>query len=154
MEPDMSFLYLGTIPVDYNLPSPAELLLCRPIQDTLARKISRDPASEEITSRLTERRQLQKYYYHRSNPALISGQEPAKLNWKLAAIKERLNGVPLSCVVTTSTGRELRCKRVHIWRPTKMRYLDQTQMIEQSSPYDTPSVSPSTTDPLPPPSQP
>ena len=48
--------------VDHNLPSLAELLLGRPIQDNLPRKISRDPSDGEVNSRLTERQQPQKYY--------------------------------------------------------------------------------------------
>jgi len=42
-DPDMSILYLRVTPVDYKLPSPAELLLGRPIQDNLPRKISKGP---------------------------------------------------------------------------------------------------------------
>lgn len=62
--------------------------------------------------------------------------EPATLNWKLAEIKERklaeikerLNGVPLSYVVTTSTGRGLRHKRAHIREAHQDTVLGQTQM--------------------------
>ena len=54
-DPDMSLLCLRATPVDHKLPSPAELLLGCPIQDNLPRKISRDPSSEEVVSRLIER---------------------------------------------------------------------------------------------------
>ena len=48
--------------VDHKLPSLAELLLGRPIQDNLPRKISRDASDGEVNARLTERQQPQKYY--------------------------------------------------------------------------------------------
>ena len=48
--------------VDHKLPSLAELLLVRPLQDNLPRKISRDPSDGEVNFRVTERQQPQKYY--------------------------------------------------------------------------------------------
>ncbi|XP_020606658.1 uncharacterized protein K02A2.6-like [Orbicella faveolata] len=41
-DPDMALLCLRTTPTDHKLPSPAELLLGRAIQDNLPRKIPRD----------------------------------------------------------------------------------------------------------------
>lgn len=96
---DMSLLCLRAIPVEHKLPSPTELLLGRAIQDNLPRKIPREPSSEEVTSRLTERQQLQKYYHDRSDvkqlPELTPGervtiQDPATLKWKPAEVKEGL----------------------------------------------------------------
>jgi len=94
-DPDMSLLCLRATPVDHKLPSPADLLLGRLIQDNLPRKISRDPSSEEVISRLIERQQLQKHYYGRSAkplPELAPGQritiqDPASLKWKPAVVK-------------------------------------------------------------------
>ncbi|CAH3194457.1 unnamed protein product, partial [Porites evermanni] len=111
-DPDMSLLCLRATPVDHKLPTPAELLLGRRIQDNLPRKISRDPSSEE---------QLQKHYYDRSAkplPELAPGQritiqDPASLKWKPAQVKERLVVPPRSYAVTTATGRELRRNRAH-----------------------------------------
>ena len=121
-DPNMSLLYLRATPVDHKLPSPAELLLGRPIRDDLPRKISRNPSSEDVISRLIERQQLQKHYYDRSAkplPELAPGQritikDPASLTWKPAEVKERLVGTPRSYAVTTATGRELRRNRGHI----------------------------------------
>ena len=76
-DPDMSILCLRATPVYHKLPSPAELLLGRPIQDNLPRQISKDSSSEEVISRLIERQQLQKHYYDRCAkllPELAPGQ--------------------------------------------------------------------------------
>ena len=118
----MSLLCLRTTPVYHKLPSPAELLLGHPIQDNLPRKISWDPSSEDVISRLIERQHLQKHYYDRSAKSLlelapgqrITIQDPESLTWKPAEVKERLVGTPRSYAVTSATGRELRRNRAHI----------------------------------------
>jgi len=51
-DPDMALIYLRTTPIDHKLPSPAELLLGRAIQDDLPRKIPRDVLSEVVAPRL------------------------------------------------------------------------------------------------------
>lgn len=142
-------------PVDHELPSPAELLFGRPIQDNLARKILRIPASEEVTFTLTERQQLQKYYYDQSTkqlPALIPGQrvtiqDPVTLKWKPAEIRKKLNGAPCSYVITTPTGGELRLNRAHIQEAHQDRALG-PDPNEQWSTYDASSLSPSITEPF------
>ena len=76
-DPDMALLCLRTTPIDHKLPSPAELLLGRAIQDNLPRKIPRDALNEVVTPRLEERQELQKFYHDRSArqlPALTPGQ--------------------------------------------------------------------------------
>ena len=104
-DPDISLLRLRATPVDHKLPSPAELLLGRPIVDNLPRKISRDPSSEEVIYRLIERQQLQKHYYDRSAKPLselapgqrITIQDPASLKWKPAEVKTSWTSPLIRC---------------------------------------------------------
>ena len=51
-DPNIALLCLRATPVHNKLPSPAELLLGRPVQDDLPRKIKRDLASNDVISRL------------------------------------------------------------------------------------------------------
>ena len=156
-DPNMSLLCLRATPADHKLPSPAELLLGRPIQDNLPRKISRDPSSEDVISRLIERQHLQKHYYDRSAkplPELAPGQritiqDPASLTWKPAQVKERLVGTPRSYAVTTATGRELRRNRAHIREAHQENRAVEPDWNEQSSTKDSPTMQePSTGNPL------
>ena len=106
-DPDMALLCLRTTPIDHKLPSPAELLLGRAIQDNLPRKIPRDTLNEAVALRLEERQELQKFYHDRSArqlPALTPGQrvsiqDQSTLKWKPAEVKEKLAGVPRSYAV-------------------------------------------------------
>ena len=135
-DPDMSLLCLRATPVDHKLPPPATLLLGRPIQENLSRKISRDPSSEEVTSRLIERQQLQKHYYDRSAKALlevapgqrITIQDPASLKWKPAEVKERLVATSRSYAV-----RERRRNRAHIREAHQDNRAVEPDWNEQSS---------------------
>jgi len=118
----MALLCLKTTPIDHKLPSPAELLLSRAIQDNLPRKIPRDTLNEVVSPRLVEGQQLQKCYHDRSArqlPELTLGQrvtiqDQTTLKWKPAQVREKLAGVPQSDAVTTPTGRELRRTSTHI----------------------------------------
>ena len=58
-DPYMTFLCLRATPTDHKLPSLAERLLGRVIQDNLGRKIPRDAFQEVVTPRLKERYELQ-----------------------------------------------------------------------------------------------
>ena len=141
----MSPLCLRTTPVYHKLPSPAELLLGHPIQDNLPRKISRDPSSEDVISRLIERQHLQKHYYDRSAKSLlklapgqrITIQDPESLIWKPAEVKERLVGTPRSYAVT---GRELRRNRAHIREAHQENRAVEPDWNEQSSTKDSPTM--------------
>ena len=121
-DPDMGLLCLRATPIDHKLPSPAELLLGRPIQDNLPKRIPRDASNEAVGPRLEERQELQRYYHDRSArqlPELAPGQkvtiqDPTTLKWKPAEVKERLTAVPRSYMVTTPAGGELRRTRTHI----------------------------------------
>lgn len=142
---NMYQLHVTATPVNQKLPSPAELLLGRPIQDNLPRKTSRNPSSEEVISRQIER-QLQKHYYDRYTkplPELAPGQritiqDPASLTWKSAEVKERLVGTPHSYAVKTATGRELRHNRVHIGEAHQENRAVEPDWNEQSSTKDFP----------------
>jgi len=61
-DPDMALLCLRTTPMDHKLPSPAELLLGRAIQDNLPRKIPSEALNEVVTPRLEERQPLTLLY--------------------------------------------------------------------------------------------
>ena len=106
-DPDMALLCLRTTPIDHKLPSPAELLLGRAIQDNLPRKIPRDTLNAAVALRLEERQELPKFYHDRSArqlPALTPGrrvsiQDQSTLKWKPAEVKEKLAGVPRSYAV-------------------------------------------------------
>jgi len=77
-DPDMALLCLRSTPIDHKLPSPAELLLGRAIQDNLPRKIPIDALNEVVTPRLEERQDLQKFYHERPArqlPELTPGQK-------------------------------------------------------------------------------
>ena len=57
----MALLCLRATPIDNDLPSPAELLLGRPIQDNLPKKTSKAATNKEVTNRLSQRQAAQKY---------------------------------------------------------------------------------------------
>ena len=102
-DPLMALLCLRATPIDNKLPSPAELLLGRPIQDNLPRKTPTSIANEE-TEPLPALNSGQK----------ISIQDPATQRWEPAEIKEKIQGVPRSYVVTKEGGREVRRNRIQI----------------------------------------
>ena len=60
----MALLCLQATPINSTLPSAAELLFGRPIQDNLPRKILKGKTTEEVTSRLLQRQATQKYYHN------------------------------------------------------------------------------------------
>ena len=127
-DPHMAMLNLRSTPIDNKLPSPAEILLGRPIQDNLPRKIARAPSSNEVTERLLHRQQQQKYYYDRSCKVLppllpnqkVNIQDPSTLKWTPATIQDKVEGVPRSYIVTNDAGRTLRRNRSHIRESTEV----------------------------------
>ena len=60
-DPNIALLCLRSTPIDNKLPSPAELLLGREIQDNLPRRIQSNHASDEVIHRLQERQASQKF---------------------------------------------------------------------------------------------
>ena len=113
---------LRSTPINGKLPSPAELLLGRPIQDNLPRRIRASPNNDDITERLEYRQERQRHYHDRgckSLPDLAPGQpniiqDPVSSTWKPAMVKEKPDKVPRSYTVTTPAGQELRRNRRHV----------------------------------------
>jgi transposase InsO family protein len=58
-----ALLCLRSTPIDHALPSPAELLMKRKLQNNLPRKITRDHNSDDIITRLEHRQEEQKQYH-------------------------------------------------------------------------------------------
>ena len=77
-DPNIALLCLRATPIDNKLPSLAELLLGRQVQDNLPRKIKGDHTHDDAISRLQER-QVQHKYYHDLHtaalPNLVPGQQ-------------------------------------------------------------------------------
>lgn len=121
-DPNLALLCLRATPIDGKLPSPAELLLGRKIQDNLPRMIARTNDSDDVINRLEYRQEVQKHYHDRHVkilPALHPGQpitvrDPTTRKWNPAIVKEKLEDVPRSYQVSTPAGGELRRNRVHI----------------------------------------
>jgi transposase InsO family protein len=121
-DPYMALLCLRATPIDCKLPSPAEILLGRPIQDNLPRKLKRSTTSEEVIGRLKQRQEQQKQYHDRSSkvlPTMLPGQkvniqDPVTQRWTPSTVKEKIDAVPRSYEVTSTTGRLLRRNRRHI----------------------------------------
>ena len=117
----MALLCLRATPVDNKLASPAELLLGRPVQDNLPRKIPSSVNCKEVVQRLQDKRAKQKAYndqHATALPSLVPGQSVTIQNhkthtWEPAVVQEKLD-VPRSYVVTTPTGGNLRRNRSQI----------------------------------------
>ena len=115
-DPNMALLCLRSTPIGNNLPSPAELLLGRKLQDNLPRVIQRSYNSEDITKHLNERQEIQRLYHDRSVktlPVLPSGtsitiQDPVTQKIGTRDRKEKVETAPRLCMVTTQNGSELR----------------------------------------------
>ena len=75
IDPDMALLILRSTPVDYNLPSPSELLNMRKMKSNLPIRLkNQDPGRDGFTQRLAERQHHQKQHYDRR-----AGEELAAL---------------------------------------------------------------------------
>lgn len=120
-DPSMALLCLRTTPIDSKLPSPSELLFGRKLQDNLPRTINRSTNSDQVTDRLKEKQEIQRFYHDRNVrplPVLPRGtsitiQNPSTKKWEPAVIKEKLE-VPRSYIVTSQAGSELRRNRCHM----------------------------------------
>ena len=113
-DPNIALLCLRSTPIDFAIPSPAELLMKRKLQDNLPRKITRDHNSDDIITRLEQRQ----YHDQHVKPALqsrqsVSARNPSTGKWSPAAIKEKIPDIPRSYQVNTPTG-ELRRNRAHL----------------------------------------
>ncbi|CAB4015706.1 Retrovirus-related Pol poly from transposon 412 [Paramuricea clavata] len=121
-DPLVALLCLRATPINSTLPSPAELLFCRPIQDNLPKKIPKGKTTEDVTSRLLQRQATQKYYHDRNTKPLqplkpgqsINIQDPRTQTWKPAEIKEKIQEVPRSYIITKPGRGEIRRNRTQI----------------------------------------
>ena len=140
-DPNMALLCLRATPVDNKLASPAELLLGRPVQDNLPRKISGSVEGDDVILRLHEKQAKQKAHHDQHAtllPTLIPGQKvtienPRTHLWEPAEIQEKIHNLPRSYVVSTPTGGELRRNRSQIREshPKRVRF-DLDQNTEKS----------------------
>ena len=94
---DLALLCLRTTPVDYNIPSPAELLFTRKVKANLPVKIENPISSKDrVYQQLTHRQEKQKEHYDRGAkdlPPLIPKQPilvqtPQSGRWKKAEVKK------------------------------------------------------------------
>ena len=154
MDQCKAMLCLRSIPIDYHLPSPSELLYARKLKGDLPIQI-RNPLTsrDEIQSRLSERQDTQKAYHdthaHNLRP-LEAGQHvriqdhvSGRLN--KATVKDRCE--ERSYLVESQSGNTLRRKRMNIRETPPVRRLvrftddpvsevqvSPTQPAERSSP--------------------
>ena len=140
-DPFMALLCLRATPIDNDLPSPAELLHGRPIQDNLPKKTSKAATNKEVTNRLLQRQAAQKYYHDRNTkplPILKPGQSvniqyPRTKTWEPADVKEKVQEAPRSYIVTRSEGREMRRNRTQLRkRPRDPKDLQKQQDMDQT----------------------
>ena len=121
-DPLVALLCLRATPINSTLPSPAELLFGRPIQDNLPKKIPKGKTTEEVTSRLLQRQAAQKYYHDRNTKPLqplkpgqsINIQDQRRQTWRPAEIKEKIEEVPRSYIITKPGGGVIRRNRTQI----------------------------------------
>ena len=74
---NIALLCLRATPVSGKIPSPAELLYKRTIQDNLPRRFSKEITDDQIIQELVDRQKSQKYYHDqhiKSLPPLVQGQ--------------------------------------------------------------------------------
>ena len=124
----MALLFLQATPIDGQLPSPAEQLLGRQVQDNLPKKIKCNSTSDVI-SRLQEKQVKQKYYHDqhvRSLSKLVPGpkvtiENPRTFEWEPAVVEDKIKRVPRSYSLSTPSGAELRRYRYQIQESTSKR---------------------------------
>ena len=142
---------LRATPVDHSLPSPSELLNNRMIRGSLPIRVqNNNPIKDQISDRLIERQQNQKYYFdkhaHDLTP-LLPGQHARIQNqqgrWMPATVVEKC-AEPRSYIIETPTGSVMRRNRRQILDcpvPAKETKLDQDifKPAEPVSPAPKPS---------------
>ena len=119
--PQLAFLSLRTTPIDKTLPSPAELLFNRKVQNQIPHIIRHTNKSEHIQNQLLARQNTQKTYFdqHRKElPPLIDNQQVSVQDtttslWSPATIIKSC-GEPRSYVIQTPDGTTLRRNRRHL----------------------------------------
>lgn len=163
-DPNKALLNLRTTPIDNKLPSPAELLLGRQIQDNLPRRLPRSNDSEDVHNNLSRRQMDQKFYHDRNVrdlPPLSVGQDvsvqlPTTKKWVPGIVTEKCDKTPRSYIVSTPTGKSVRRNRSHLRQRETVpspKQLPEQQNLPISKP-DSPKPSTVKNEPPPPPAPP
>ena len=120
-DPHLALLCIRATPVCQGLPSPAEMLFGRQVQDNLPRKHQRDTRDEAIRQKLEERQDQQKVHHDQraqSLRPLVPGQHvgirsPTTHLWEPGIVTQSVNG-PRSYMVQPDHGTEVRRNRTHL----------------------------------------
>ena len=142
--PNTALLCLRATPINNKVPSPAELLLGRQIQDNLPRKIQTNQIHDDVIHRLQERQAQQKYYYDKHTtvlPGLVQGeqvtvQNPKTLEWKPAEVHVlvKIGGARRSYIVSTPSGKELPIRQIPQGCPKQVTFDLERNQVHSSSP--------------------
>ena len=128
-DPNLALLFLRTTPVASNLPSPAEMLYCRPIRSILPTALNYNQQHENTKRVLQQRQEKQRQYYDigkRPLPQLSPGdpvmiQSQKDLKWHPATVVTE-SAEPRSFIVQDTLGARYRRNRKFL------RKLPQPQM--------------------------
>ena len=120
-DPYIALLCLHSTPIGGGLPSPAELLFRRTIQDNLPRKHEKCFTDEDTINKLTNLQQTQKFYHDRHVKPLtplipgqsVTVQNPRTHRWEPATV-QKSHQHPRSYDITTQSGQNLRRNRRHL----------------------------------------
>ena len=148
---EMALLCLRATPIDNELPSPAELLFGREIQDNMLRILDSCVSGERIVQRLRTKQYNQKRYYDQNTrilPNLTAGQKifiqnHNTQNWAPATIERKLEA-PRSYDVETPVAITLRRNRIHI-RPRLEGDQEREDDVEETTREDPPTLTEITT---------
>ena len=118
-DPYLAMLCLRSTHVDYQLPSPAEMLQCRIFRDNLPKIVKR--GEEEHISRLQQKQMSQSHHHKHAHKTFnqsccsqdVTLQHPTTKRWQPAVVKE-VRDQPRSYDIMTSTGAEFRRNRSQI----------------------------------------
>ncbi|XP_065182407.1 uncharacterized protein LOC135813117 [Sycon ciliatum] len=144
-DPHLALLCIRATPVCQGLPSPAEMLFGRQVQDNLPRKHQRDTRDEAIRQKLEERQDQQKVHHDQraqSLRPLVPGQHvgirsPTTHLWEPGIVTQSVNG-PRSYMVQPDHGTEVRRNRTHL-RERRVHFPPDASLAGPQPPSDVPS---------------
>ena len=121
-DPYLAVLCLCTTPVDYKLPSPAEMLQNRVFHDNLP-KISK-PGDQKVLDRLGDKQEAQKQQYDGNSKPLkpltpglpVRVQHPTTGSWEPGTV-QGVNDTPRSYALVTKSGSMITRNRQQIRPP-------------------------------------
>lgn len=119
--PQLALLALRTTPVDNSLPSPAELLFNRKVQNQIPHLARDNHRTESVKKHLIDRQMKQKMYYDRDTQELtnlipqqqVAVQDTNTKLWSPAKVIKASNE-PRSFIMETPSGTMLRRNRKHL----------------------------------------